>query len=108
MKGGQIAESSPQIKNSNTVAGFHQTAYACCMKLEFISSANLRRAAEIKDKIEELESELSKILGHFVGNGSPAKVRTQKSGKRRMSAAAKAKIAAAQRARWAKWKAAKK
>ena len=78
------------------------------MNLEYISSVDLRRAAEIKSKIEELQSELTNILGYFVGNGSPARTKMLKARKRRMSAAAKAKIAAAQRARWAKWKAAKK
>jgi hypothetical protein len=74
-----------------------------------ISASDLRRAATIKDKIESLQSEVEKILGvDGVGNGLRASPATIKRGRRKMSASAKAKIAAAQRARWAKWKAAKK
>ena len=77
------------------------------MSITTLSAGQLREAARIKDKIEELQNELTKIFGHAVGNGSPA-VKAPKKGRRKMSAAAKAKIAAAQKARWAKWKAAKK
>jgi hypothetical protein len=73
-----------------------------------ISASELRRAATIKDKIEALQSDLTRILDdHLVGNGRSAPEFTSKRS-RKMSAAAKAKIAAAQRARWAKWKAKKK
>lgn len=59
-----------------------------------VSAQQLRRAAELKERIEELQSELAKLLGsttrsaEFRGGG--------------MSAAGRARIAAAQRARWAK------
>ena len=63
-----------------------------------ITSQQLRRAAEIQEKIEALQSELSALL-----NGTePTLQRRRKGG---MSAAGKARIAAAQRARWAKFKA---
>ena len=65
-----------------------------------LSSAQLKRAADLKDKIETLNKELSSILG-----SSPAtttKPSTSHPQKRKMSAGAKAKIAAAQKARWAK------
>lgn len=55
----------------------------------------LRRAAAIKDQIDALETELGKILGGPAGAGSGARV---------MSASARARIAAAQKARWAKVK----
>jgi hypothetical protein len=69
-----------------------------------ISASQLRRAADIQDKIESLESELNKLLG----GSSAATPNTTPPKRRKMSAAAKAKIAAAQRARWAKFHAAKK
>jgi hypothetical protein len=54
------------------------------------SAQQLRRAADIQDKIEALQAELARILG------TPTVAR----GKRTMSSTARAKIAAAQRARW--------
>lgn len=70
--------------------------------IQNLSSAQLRKAATIKDKIDALQTELDKLLG-----GTEVKpVAVQK--KRTMSASAKAKIAAAQRKRWAAQKAAKK
>ena len=77
------------------------------MSIARLSAGQLRAAAGIKDKIEDLQNELAKILGHAVGNGSPA-AKAQKTGKRKMSAAGRARIAAAARARWAKAKAAGK
>jgi hypothetical protein len=78
-----------------------------------ISASDLRRAATIKDKIEELQSELEKVLGSgsdIVGNGrtTPKPDGRKVGGRRKMSAAGRAKIAAAARARWAKAKAAGK
>jgi hypothetical protein len=76
-----------------------------------ISASELRRAAAIKDKVEALQAELDKILaGHDVGTTvSPAsKVSRKKGVRRKMSAAARARIAAGARARWAKAKAAGK
>jgi|SRR6185437_3499411 len=62
-----------------------------------LSAEQLRRAATIKEQIDSLESELERILG---GRGSSQAV----TGGRTMSASARARIAAAQRARWAKVK----
>jgi hypothetical protein len=74
-----------------------------------ISASDLRRAADIKEKLEALESDLNKILGGEVQNGVPgSNAKPSRRGRRKMSAAAKAKIAAAARARWAKVKAAGK
>lgn len=81
-----------------------------------ISAKDLRRAAELKDKIESLQSELSKILGGGNGVPSPARrgrpARGTESGemvkRRTMSAAGRAKIAAAAKLRWKKAKAAGK
>jgi hypothetical protein len=58
----------------------------------------LRRAADLKDKIQSLENELGRILGS--STKPVATVATKK--KRKMSAAGKARIVAAQKARWAK------
>jgi hypothetical protein len=65
--------------------------------IDSLSAQQLRRAAAIKEQIDTLQSELGKILG---GNGASRVA----SGKRTMSAGARARIAAAQRARWAKVK----
>jgi hypothetical protein len=66
-----------------------------------LSSQQLRQAANLKEKIAELEKELSRILGSSPAaptqNGGPGR-------RRKMSAATKAKLAAAARARWAKTK----
>ncbi|HEY1788616.1 MAG TPA: hypothetical protein VGJ73_10695 [Verrucomicrobiae bacterium] len=66
-----------------------------------VSVEQLRRIAGIKERIELLQYELSRALG----DSGPGKV----SGRRTtgMSAAGRARIAAAQRARWAKYNAAK-
>jgi hypothetical protein len=66
------------------------------MNLTDLSSEQLRRAAAVKDQIQTLSAEFHRILGSGDEGASPVRKR------RRMSAAARAKIAAAQRARWAK------
>jgi hypothetical protein len=58
----------------------------------------LREALAIREKIEGLEKELNEIWG----GGNPAPVVSAPGGRRTMSAAARARIGAAQRARWAK------
>jgi len=68
-----------------------------------LSPAQLRRVATIKEQIAALESQLSKLLGV----GKPAAPKAVRRKRRRMSAEARAKIAAAQRARWAAQKAGK-
>jgi len=66
-----------------------------------LTSAQLKRAAAIKDKISAWEKKLASILG----STSTASVAAPVSRKRRkLSAAGRAKIAAAQKARWAKVK----
>lgn len=66
-----------------------------------LTSAQLRRAANLKEKITRLEKELASILGAASHAVMPAKKRT-------MSAATKKRMRAAQQARWAKIRAAKK
>ena len=65
-----------------------------------LSAQQLRRAANIKDKIQSLENDLQRILGASIK--SITAVAPKK--KRKMSAAGRAKIVAAQKARWAKAK----
>jgi hypothetical protein len=65
-----------------------------------ISVQQLKRALEIKQEIEGLEKELGQILGDEPPAARPA----PRSRKRKMSAAAKARISAAQKARWAERK----
>ena len=60
-----------------------------------LSAEQLRHAADLKEKIVSLQEELARYLG----NGSHEATPRRKSG---MSAAGRARIAAAQRARWAK------
>jgi hypothetical protein len=68
------------------------------MNLSNLTSAVLNQAADIKEKIEKLTHELSTVLGDFA-----ASVTEAPKAKRKMSAKAKAKIAAAQKKRWAKF-----
>jgi methionyl-tRNA synthetase len=68
--------------------------------LTSLSPQQLRRAADLKDKIQSLENEFQRILG--TSTKSITAVAPKK--KRKMSAAGRAKIAAAARARWAKFK----
>src|SRR5580692_10786095 len=65
-----------------------------------LSVSQLRNAANLKEKIESFEKELHRILG------APAKTISPSAPKKKftMSAAAKAKISAAAKARWAKVK----
>lgn len=71
--------------------------------LSSLTTQQLRRAADLKEKIAKLNKELASILG------APAPVAAKAVKKKsKMSAAGRAKIAAAQKARWAKVKAAKK
>jgi hypothetical protein len=68
-----------------------------------LSLKQLRRATAVKAKIESLEKQLDHI---FNGPRKPLDGAPHRK-KRKMSASARAKIAKAQKARWAKFKAAK-
>lgn len=65
-----------------------------------LSTEQLRRIADIKEKIESLQAELSRALG---GGAAVAAIGTPGKRVRGMSAAGRARIAAAQKARWAKY-----
>jgi hypothetical protein len=64
--------------------------------LSHLSLDLLRRAVGIREQMDALERELAGIIG------SPAAPSVRRGGRRTMSPAARAKIAAAQRRRWAK------
>jgi hypothetical protein len=75
-----------------------------------LSAAQLRRAAAIKEQINRLEAELETLVGSPNRNQATRRFSHKglgtKRSRRKMSAAAKAKIAAAARLRWKKAKAA--
>jgi hypothetical protein len=103
---------------------FHYTSET--MNIENLSPSQLRKAADLKEQVEALEQELAGLTSFDSGNGVPAPVKAKrgrpakakpavgtepgKQGPKKggMSAAGRARIAAAQRARWAKVRAAKK
>jgi hypothetical protein len=60
----------------------------------------LRKAADIQEKIQSLQEELGQLLGGEVS--TPAQTTEAPTAKRKMSAAGRAAIRAAQKARWAK------
>jgi hypothetical protein len=68
--------------------------------LALLSVQQLKRALEIKQAIENLEKELGQFLGAEPTVARPA----PRSRKRKMSATARARISAAQTARWAERK----
>ncbi len=72
--------------------------------LQDLSARELRKIANLKDKIEALQSELGKALAKAGGPvAKPGRKR-----QRKMSAAGRARISAAAKARWKKVKAAGK
>src|SRR6201993_2656124 len=67
-----------------------------------------KERAQAQRRLEQLDTAL-KALGDVGGlNRGSVRARTTSGKRRPMSAAARKRIAAAQRARWAKWKAARK
>ena len=79
------------------------SSYGVVLKLMNITDLTphqLRRAASIKERLESLNKELRRLDGAIAKGAISSKKRT-------MSAAVRKKIAAAQRARWAKRKRAK-
>ena len=63
-----------------------------------ISLQQLQQAVAIREKIDDLEKELNRIIGRR----SPGVTKAAPPGRGKMSAAARAKISAAMKARWAK------
>jgi ElaB/YqjD/DUF883 family membrane-anchored ribosome-binding protein len=71
-----------------------------------LSSAQFRRAAALQEKIEAMQAELASLLGSSPDASGKGKKDKPAKKKRVMSAAARKRIAEAQKARWAKQKAA--
>ena len=65
-----------------------------------IPAARLRKASQLKERIEALNTELSNLLSEIV----PAPVAKLHRKRRAMSAAARKRISEAAKARWAKWR----
>jgi len=78
------------------------------MSTTTLSVDQLKRAVAIAEQIQQLETELASVLGgsfpSAAAKSAPAAVKAGKK-KRTMSPEARAKIVAAQKARWAKIKA---
>ena len=72
-----------------------------------LTLAQLKRSLHLTETIEKLQAELSSIFGGISDAITPSSSSTKKiRKKRKMSAAGRANIVAAQKARWAKAKAA--
>ena len=67
--------------------------------LTTLSVKNLKQAVAIRERIDSLQRDLDRITGD---QAAPEKNRAPRRKKRRMSAAARARISAAMKARWAK------
>lgn len=65
-----------------------------------LSAARLRKASQLKERIEALNNELANLLGEIV----PAPIAKLHRKRRAMSAAARKRISDAAKARWAKWR----
>lgn len=74
------------------------------MSIINLTPSQLRQAADLQEKIAKLEKELAAIIGSESKAAPVSKPAKKKGG---MSAAGKARIAAAQKLRWAKVKAEK-
>ena len=74
--------------------------------LNHLSVSDLRKAANLKERIEALEKELNQVIGSAPKAASSLETSTPRK-KGGMSSAGKARIAAAQKLRWAKVRAAK-
>lgn len=72
------------------------------------SADTLRRATEILEEIEKLQGELISIFGGAASAGKSGKRGRPQGQRRKMSREARERIAAAARARWARYRADKK
>jgi hypothetical protein len=72
------------------------------MNLSYLSPAQLRHAAALKERLAALQKEFANVLGAPATPPAPAAAPKKK--KWKMSSAGRANIVAAQKARWAKIK----
>jgi len=70
------------------------------MSITSLSPQQLRQAADLKEKIDGLQAQFNEILGREVSTLITTQARGK--GRRKISAEGRARIAAAQRVRWAK------
>ncbi len=92
--------------SSNSKIPLYQSFNSCfntSMSITNLTPTQLRQAADLQEKIAQLQTRLAAIEG----GQAPSAVKSAPPAKRKMSAAHIAKIRAAQKARWAKVKAAK-
>jgi hypothetical protein len=72
------------------------------MDITNLSAQQLRQAADLKEKIDGLQDQLNEILGGEGPTPAAAEIaQVSKTGRRKVSAEARARMAAAQKARWA-------
>ena len=71
------------------------------------SLEQIRKALAIAEQIQKLEAELASVLGNQASGSAPATTPSTRGGRRTMSPEARARIVAAQKARWAKIRAEK-
>jgi hypothetical protein len=72
------------------------------MDITNLSAQQLRQAADLKEKIDGLQTELNAILGGEAPTRADAAIaQAPKNGRRKVSAKSRARMAAAQKARWA-------
>jgi hypothetical protein len=90
-----FGENYRYLKDKITVADQPLSNYSSRMDL---SLEALEKAVSIRRKIDVLQRRLSSLFGTYASSSSTRK------GRRRMSAATRAKLAAAAKARWAKRK----
>ncbi len=70
-----------------------------------LSPQALRKAANIQEKIQKLQTQLTQLLGATSESAPPAvPKKRRKRGRKKMSAATKKKMAALMKARWVKAK----
>src|SRR5258707_11577025 len=72
------------------------------MDITNLSPQQLRQAADLKEKIDGLQTELNSILGGEVPTrAAPETAQVPKNGRGKVSAKSRARMASAQKARWA-------
>jgi len=74
--------------------------------LRSLSAVQLKQAAALMEQIEKLEAQLSRVLGGASPKAKATEPAAAPRGKNNMSAEGRARIAAAQKKRWAKFHAA--
>jgi len=70
-----------------------------------LSTRNLEQALSIRRQIDALERRLRSLVGGTSAGATATTAPARRGGKRRLSTSARAKIAAAARARWARFRA---